>query len=71
MKELRLIEQFRDMSLVCEETSNNVKMGMLKLTSGILEEIREGQKSDLSLVDRLTLINQGSRGKFRVDRMVW
>ena len=64
VRELEMIEQFRDMSLVCEDTSNSVKMGMLKLTSGILEEIREGQKSDLSLVDRLTLINQGNRGEF-------
>ena len=37
--ELELIEQFRDMSLVCEETLNSVKLGMFKLTSGILEEI--------------------------------
>ncbi|KAI5405994.1 hypothetical protein KIW84_052663 [Lathyrus oleraceus] len=57
-RELELIEQFRDMSLVCEETPNSVKLGMLKLTSGILEEIRGSQKSDLGLVDRLTLINQ-------------
>ncbi|XP_050908927.1 uncharacterized protein LOC127122669 [Lathyrus oleraceus] len=67
VRELELIEQFRDMSLVCEETPNSVKLGMLKLTSGILEEIRESQKSDLSLVDCLTLINQGNGGDFRVD----
>ena len=36
VRELEMIEQFRDMSLVCEETSNSVKMGMLRLTSGIL-----------------------------------
>lgn len=35
------------MSLVCEETHNSVKLGMLKLTSGILEEIKEGQITDL------------------------
>ncbi|XP_058784136.1 uncharacterized protein LOC131658904 [Vicia villosa] len=40
-----------------QETSSGVKLGMLKLTSGILDEIREGQKSDLSLVDRFILIN--------------
>ena len=40
---------------------------MLKLTSGILDEIREGQKSDLILVDRLTLINQGLGGDFQID----
>ena len=58
--EFELIGKFRDMSLVCEKTPKSVKLGMLKLTSGILEEIREGHKSDLSLVDQLTLINQGN-----------
>lgn len=57
VRELELIKQFRDMSLVCEETHNNVKLGMLKLTSSILEEIREGQKLDLGFVDQLLLIN--------------
>jgi hypothetical protein len=67
---LDLLKQFRDMSLVCEETSFGVKLGMLKLTSGILDEIREGQKSDLVLVDRLTLINQGKGGDFHIDENV-
>ena len=66
VQELELIEQFIDMSLMCEETHNSMKLGMLKLASGILEEIREGQRSDLSLIDRLTLINQGNIGDFRV-----
>ena len=57
VRELELVEQFRDLSLVCETTSDSVKLGMLKLTSGILEEIRTGQKSDVGLVDKLTLIN--------------
>ena len=67
MREMELLEQFRDMSLICEETSSGVKLGMLKLTSGILDEIKEGQKSDLGLVDRLTLINQGKGGDFQID----
>lgn len=32
---------------------------MLKLTNGVLEEIREGKKINLGLVDRLVSINQG------------
>ncbi|XP_050916812.1 uncharacterized protein LOC127131984 [Lathyrus oleraceus] len=64
--ELELIEIFRDMSLVCEETPNSVKSGMLKLTNSIFEEIREGQRSDLCLIHHLTLINQGNEGDFRV-----
>lgn len=53
--------------MVCENTPNSVKLGMLKLTSGILDAIREGQKSDVQLVDRLTLINQGQGGEFRIE----
>src|ERR1044072_4004352 len=67
VRELDLVEQFRGLSLVCETTPNSVKLGMLKLTSGILEEIRNGQKSDVGLVDKLTLINQGQGGEFRID----
>lgn len=47
IKEMELIEQFRDISLVCEVTSGSVKLGMLKLMSQMLEEIKEGQKTYL------------------------
>jgi len=36
LKELELIEQFRDLSLVNELTPNGLKLGMLKLKSNIL-----------------------------------
>ncbi|KAI5413216.1 hypothetical protein KIW84_057721 [Lathyrus oleraceus] len=55
------------MSLACEENPNNVKLGMLKLTSGILEEIIEGQKADVGLVEQFMLINQGKGGELRID----
>lgn len=42
IKELELIEQFRDLCLVSEPTPSGVKLGMLKLTSNILEEIKNG-----------------------------
>jgi hypothetical protein len=42
-------------------------LGMLKLTSNILEEIKNGQKEDLELVDRVVLVNQGKGGDFRLD----
>lgn len=42
VRELKLIEKFKDLSLVCEITPGNVKLGMLKLTSIVLEEIKEG-----------------------------
>jgi hypothetical protein len=40
-----------DLSLVCEVTPQSVKLSMLKLTNHILEEIGEGQKLDLKLID--------------------
>ena len=51
VRELEMIEHFRDMSLVCEETPNSVKLGILKQTSGIIEDIWESQKHDSSLDD--------------------
>lgn len=33
-------------------------LGMLKQTNSVLEEIREGRKSDLGLIDQLVLPNQ-------------
>jgi len=59
VKELELNEQFRDLSLVSELTLGGVRLGMLKLISNILEEIKKGQKEDLELVDRVVLVNQG------------
>jgi len=67
VKEMELIEQFRDLSLVSELTPDGVRLGMLKLTSNILEEIKNGQKEDLELVDKVVLLNQGKGGDFRLD----
>jgi len=39
---------------------------MLKLTSNILEEIKNGQNEDLELVDRVVLVNPGKGGDFRL-----
>ncbi|MCI21483.1 polynucleotidyl transferase ribonuclease H fold, partial [Trifolium medium] len=40
-RELDLIEQFRDLSLVCETTPRSVKLRMLKLTNNFLDEVKE------------------------------
>jgi len=37
-------------------TPESVKLGMLKLTSNILEEIKVGKKEDLELVDRVVSV---------------
>ncbi|GAU42762.1 hypothetical protein TSUD_239250 [Trifolium subterraneum] len=66
-KELELIEEFRDLSLVCEITSNSVKLGMLKLTNPFLEKIRECQKEDEKLMKRVTLVIEGQENDFKMD----
>ena len=50
IKELELIKQFRDMSLVCEVTPQSVMLGMLKINNEFLDSIREAQKLDVKLV---------------------
>jgi hypothetical protein len=67
IKELELIEQFRDLSLVSELMPDGVRFGMLKLTSNIVEEVKNGQKEDLELVDRVVLVNHGKGGDFRLS----
>jgi hypothetical protein len=67
VKKLELIEQFWDLSLVSELTPSGVKLGMLKLTSNILEEIKEGQKEDSELVNHVVLVYQGKGVDFRLD----
>ena len=43
VKELELIEQFRDLSLVCEVTPHTVMLGMLKINNEFLDSIKEAQ----------------------------
>ncbi|MCI43033.1 hypothetical protein A2U01_0064270, partial [Trifolium medium] len=66
-KELDLIEEFRDLSLVCEVTPKSVRLGMLKLTNPFLEEVKECQKRDRKLIEKLALINEGKEVDFGVD----
>lgn len=51
VKELELLEQFRDLRLVCNITPGSLKLGMLKLTSDVLAEIKEGQKLEMRLME--------------------
>lgn len=67
VKELDLIERFRDLSLMCEVTIDSVRLGMLKLTSGFLDENRESQKLDVALVNHLSSIKQSEDEDFRVQ----
>ncbi|MCI39276.1 hypothetical protein A2U01_0060507, partial [Trifolium medium] len=67
VKELDLIEEFQDLSLVCEITPRSVRLGMLKLTNPFLEEIKECQKRDKKLMEKLVLVNEGKKVDFGVD----
>ncbi|MCI20563.1 RNA-directed DNA polymerase (Reverse transcriptase), partial [Trifolium medium] len=50
VNELDLIEEFRDLNLVCEVTPRSVRLGMLELTNPFLEEVKECQKRDQKLM---------------------
>ncbi|GAU44828.1 hypothetical protein TSUD_327100 [Trifolium subterraneum] len=67
MKEFELIEEFRDLSLVCEVTPTSVKLGMLKLTNPFLEKVREYQKEDEKLMEKVALVIEGKENDFTVD----
>ncbi|MCI71981.1 hypothetical protein A2U01_0093244, partial [Trifolium medium] len=66
-KELELIENFKDLSLVCQRTTRSVKVGMLKLTNDFLEEVVEKQKTDAKLLRYKTLIEQGKKIDVEID----
>ncbi|WJX40142.1 hypothetical protein P8452_27648 [Trifolium repens] len=67
VKELELIEEFRNLSLVCGMTPKSVKLGMLKLTNPFLESIEEHQKKDVKLMEKFTLVKEGKENNFKMD----
>ncbi|MCI59586.1 hypothetical protein A2U01_0080841, partial [Trifolium medium] len=66
-RELDLIEEFRDLSLVCDVTPKSVKLGMSKFTNPFLEEIKECQKRDQKLIEKVVHVNEGKEVDFGVD----
>ena len=42
VREMDLLEQFRDLSLACEVTPNSVRLGVLRITNELVGYIREG-----------------------------
>ncbi|KAL6538163.1 hypothetical protein OROGR_012151 [Orobanche gracilis] len=67
VKELELIEQFRDLSLVCEVTPQGVMLGMLKVNNKFLDNIREAQKLNVKLVDKMMGDDQCGNDDFKLD----
>lgn len=53
------------MTLVYEVTADSLKLGILKLTNGFLNKIRESHTLDVALVDRISSANEDTY--FRVD----
>jgi len=51
---------------VCEVTPSSVRLGMLRVTSELLRDIREGQKSDPFLSAKLESIVVGRERNFNV-----
>jgi hypothetical protein len=67
VKEMELLEQFRDLSLVCEMSPRSVKLGMLKINNEFLDSIREAQKVDVKLVDLMVATDPAVDSDFKVD----
>jgi len=67
VKEFELLEQFRDLRLVCERTPQSVKLGMLKIDNEFLKSIKEAQKEDVKFVDVLIASNQTEDNDFKVN----
>jgi len=67
VKELELLKHFRGLSLVCEMSSQSVKLRMLKIDSEFLNSIKEAQKADVKLVDLMVGHNQTEDSDFKVD----
>jgi len=67
VKEFELLEQFRDLSLVCELSPQSVQLGMLKINSDFLNSIREAQQVDVKFVDLMVTSNQAEDSDFWVS----
>ncbi|RDX98023.1 hypothetical protein CR513_19118, partial [Mucuna pruriens] len=57
VKELDLIKQFRDFSLVCVVNPQNVRLGMLKITSSLINETWIGANGVVRLQGRVCVPN--------------
>lgn len=64
VRKLDLLEHFRDMNLVCEVIPKSVRLGMLKVVSGLVEEIRYYQKSNTFLLVHLESITLDKQSSF-------
>jgi hypothetical protein len=59
VKEVELIEKFRDLTLSLEFTPHNIKCGILKVANELTNSIVAGQLVDEDLQEKVKLIGQG------------
>jgi len=67
VKELDLIESFRDLNLAVKLRPNSICLGMLKISSEFLEEIKRAQERDQSLQENLIAKVEGKESEFHKD----
>lgn len=67
VRELEVIEQLRDMSLICEMTLQSMMLAMLKINNDFLNDIKESQKLYMRLVDLMVGSKQTESTNFKVD----
>ncbi|RDX84811.1 Tf2-11, partial [Mucuna pruriens] len=63
-RKLDLIEQFKDLILVCEVTPKGVRLSMFKITRSLLCEIRVGNQKNPLLARQIEVIDQGNASSF-------
>jgi hypothetical protein len=63
-KELELIEKFRDLNLDVKLCKGKIFLGMIKVSSGLMEDIRQQQASDEHLQEKRKLIEQEKAAEF-------
>ena len=64
MRELDLIEKLRDLNLAVEVHPRSFRFGMLEITSGFLQQVREAQKDDEFLCEQEELLAQSDSSDF-------
>ena len=66
IKEMELLESFRDLSLNVSLSLGKLKFRMVTVASGLLEEIKAKKLTDEELIEKRTLVVHGKAPEFTV-----
>ncbi|KAK7264749.1 hypothetical protein RJT34_32359 [Clitoria ternatea] len=66
IKELELIENFRDLNLAVKVNANSYRLGTLQVTNEFLRQVLEAQREDEFLQEKKELLKQGKEVEFNV-----